>query len=76
MSVGESCYNPSLNGQLHYPTDIDRPLNEAASDKIIVPKSRDKFSLQVCAQLEFETHVVLFQSRWRHIPCPSLGSSY
>ncbi len=27
--------NPSLNGQLHYPTDLDRPLTEAAADKII-----------------------------------------
>ena len=28
--------NPSLDGQLHYPrpTDIDRPLNEAAADKM------------------------------------------
>ena len=35
MSVGEVS-NPSLNGQLHYPppADIDRPLNEAAADKI------------------------------------------
>ena len=27
--------NPSLNGQLHYPADLDRPLNEAANDKIL-----------------------------------------
>jgi hypothetical protein len=27
--------NPSLNGQLYYPADIDRPLNEAAADKIM-----------------------------------------
>ena len=25
--------NPSLNGQLHYPTDIDRTLNETDVDK-------------------------------------------
>jgi hypothetical protein len=30
-----SSSNPSLNGQLHYPTDLDRPLNEAAADKIL-----------------------------------------
>jgi hypothetical protein len=29
-----SSYNPSLNGNLHYPNDIDRSLNEAAADKI------------------------------------------
>jgi len=26
--------DPNLNGQLHYPQDIDKSLNEAASDKI------------------------------------------
>jgi hypothetical protein len=25
---------PSINGHLHYPHDVDRPLNEAATDKI------------------------------------------
>ena len=30
-----SSSNPSLNGQLYYPADIDRPLNEAAADKIM-----------------------------------------
>ena len=30
-----SSSNPSLNGNLHYPADIDRTLNEAASDKIL-----------------------------------------
>ena len=27
--------NPSLNGHLHYPDDIDRTLNETATDKIL-----------------------------------------
>ena len=27
--------NPSINGNLHYPTDMDRTLNEAAADKIL-----------------------------------------
>ena len=27
--------NPSLNGRLHYPADIDRTLNEVVSDKIL-----------------------------------------
>ena len=27
--------NPSLNGHLHYPTDIDGTLNEDASDKVL-----------------------------------------
>jgi hypothetical protein len=27
--------NPSLNGHLHYPADIDRTLNEAAADKVL-----------------------------------------
>ena len=35
-----------------------------------VPESRDKFSIEVCAQAEFEAHVVLFQRRW------SLGTGY
>ena len=26
--------DPSINGHLHYPNDIDRSLNEAATDKI------------------------------------------
>jgi hypothetical protein len=29
-----SSSDPNLNGHLHYPNDIDRSLNEAASDKI------------------------------------------
>ena len=29
-----SSSDPSLNGHLHYPNDIDRSLNEAAADKI------------------------------------------
>ena len=30
-----SSSNPSLDGHLHYPSDIDRTLNEAAADKIL-----------------------------------------
>ena len=30
----ESSSDPSLNGHLHYPNDIDRSINEAAADKI------------------------------------------
>jgi hypothetical protein len=29
-----SSSDPSLNGHLHYPSDIDKSLNEAAADKI------------------------------------------
>ena len=29
-----SSSDPSINGHLHYPIDIDRSLNEAAADKI------------------------------------------
>ncbi len=29
-----SISDPSLNGHLHYPNDIDKSLNEAADDKI------------------------------------------
>ena len=29
-----SSSDPSLNGHLHYPNDIDKSLNEAAADKI------------------------------------------
>ena len=28
-----SSSNPSLNGQLHYPTDLDMTINETAADK-------------------------------------------
>jgi hypothetical protein len=30
----ESSSDPSINGHLHYPNDVDRSLNEAAADKI------------------------------------------
>ena len=30
----DSSSDPSINGHLHYPNDLDRPLNEAAADKI------------------------------------------
>ena len=29
-----SSSNPSLNGRLHYPADVDRTLNETAADKV------------------------------------------
>ncbi len=29
-----SSSDPSINGHLHYPNEVDRPLNEAAADKI------------------------------------------
>ena len=29
-----SSSDPSLNGQLHYPQDVDRTLNETVTDKI------------------------------------------
>ncbi len=29
-----SSSDPTLNGNLHYPNDVDRSLNEAAADKI------------------------------------------
>jgi hypothetical protein len=29
-----SSSDPSINGHLHYPNDLDRPLNEAVADKI------------------------------------------
>ena len=29
-----SISDPSINGHLHYPDDLDRPLNESAADKI------------------------------------------
>ena len=29
-----SSSDPSINGHLHYPNDVDRSLNEAAADKI------------------------------------------
>ena len=34
-----SSSNPSLNGHLHYPTDIDRTLNETPPDKILQYRS-------------------------------------
>jgi hypothetical protein len=39
LRIAHECWgsssNPSLNGQLHYPADIDRTLNEAAADKVL-----------------------------------------
>ncbi len=29
-----SIFDPSINGHLHYPNDVDRPLNETDTDKI------------------------------------------
>jgi hypothetical protein len=29
-----STFDPSINGHLHYPNDVDRPLNETDTDKI------------------------------------------
>ncbi len=34
-----SSSDTSINGHLHYPNDVDRPLNEAAADKIRVCRS-------------------------------------
>jgi hypothetical protein len=34
MNASGSSPDPGLNGNLHYPNDIDRSLNEAAADKI------------------------------------------
>ena len=36
-----SSSNPSLNDHLHYPTDIDRTLNESASDKVLQHRADD-----------------------------------
>ncbi len=37
-----SSSDPSINGHLHYPNDVDRSLNETATDKII--KYRDDYN--------------------------------
>ncbi len=38
LLITEECWgsisDPSLNGQLHYPQDVDRTLNESVTDKI------------------------------------------
>ena len=39
--------DPSINGHLHYPHDIDRSLNEAAADKI--RKYRADYNNNLCA---------------------------
>jgi hypothetical protein len=43
LRIAHECFgcssDPSLNGHLHYPNDIDRSLNEAAADKIILTGS-------------------------------------
>ena len=31
----ESRSNPSLNGHLHYPSDIDRTLNETSTEQVL-----------------------------------------
>ncbi len=40
-----SSSDPSLNGHLHYPNDINRPLNETTSDKISVENIFESFIL-------------------------------
>jgi hypothetical protein len=40
-----SSSDPSLNGHLRYPNDIDRPLNETTSDKISVENIFEPFIL-------------------------------
>ena len=53
--------NPSLNGQLHYPRpdDIDRPLNEAAADKILA--NRVDYQRILFLQANPETVFLLLQ---------------
>jgi hypothetical protein len=38
-----SSSDPSINRHLHYPNDLDRPLNEAAADKIRSYRAGDKY---------------------------------
>ncbi len=43
--------DPSINGHLHYPNDIDRSLNETAADKI--RKYRDDYNNNPPSSVDF-----------------------
>ena len=53
--------DPSINGHLHYPNDIDRSLNEAASDKI--RKYRDDYNNNPPSSVVFMTTITSTSGR-------------
>jgi hypothetical protein len=56
-----STSDPSLNGHLHYPNDIDKSLNETVSDKI--PKYRDDYNNNPPSEVSFMTDIVSTSGR-------------
>jgi hypothetical protein len=56
-----SSFDPSLNGHLHYPNDIDKSLNEAAVDKI--RKYRADYNNNPPSVVSFMTDIVITSGR-------------
>ncbi len=56
-----SSSDPSLNGHLHYPMDIDRSINEAATDKI--QKYRADYNNNPPSAVSFMTAIVITSGR-------------
>ena len=57
----ESSSDPSINGNLHYPNDIDRSLNETVSDKI--RKYRDDYNNNPPNPISFMTSIACTSGR-------------
>ncbi len=73
-----SSSDPSINGHVHYPNDLDRPLNEAAADKIRAYRanynnrpSNDISYMPVMARLEIVQTLLWIlekaQENWRKL---------
>ncbi len=57
----ESSWDPSINGTLHYPNDVDRSLNEVVTDKI--RKYRDEYKNRPPTSISFMSTVVSTSDR-------------
>jgi hypothetical protein len=58
-----SSSNPSLNVHLHYPTDMDRTLNEAAADKVL--QYRADYNNRPCHAIAFMPAIASTSGRTR-----------
>jgi hypothetical protein len=61
VMTGRLSSDPSLNGHLHYPNDIDKSLNEAAADKI--RKYRADYNNNPPSAVSFMTDIVITSGR-------------
>ena len=57
--------NPSINGHLHYPTDMDRTLNETTTDKILQYRTDGIVSPShpICHDISFMSVIVSTSGR-------------